>query len=150
MCSGACAERAGVLPKPEPKTSAWPLPIAVPDAYASADGVRRKEQVAYLAPGHVISAAPGSISFSLSPSTKTVKCIVCAICSGPLTHANPYAVFCSSGCADRAASVYTHADAALRFLCGLNLQDHSVKEQRELLAVMRKLMAVLRPEGAGK
>lgn len=37
------------------------------------------------------------------------------------------------------------ADRALRHLCGLNLQDHSVKEQREHLEVVRELMAALRP-----
>lgn len=42
------------------------------------------------------------------------------------------------------------ADRALRFLCGLNLQDRDVKEQREALAIVRELQAALKPGKAGK
>lgn len=35
------------------------------------------------------------------------------------------------------------ADRAFRFLCGLNLQDHTVAEQREYLDVVRAMKAVL-------
>jgi len=34
-------------------------------------------------------------------------------------------------------------DRAYRFFCGLNLQDHSVKDQREYLSVMRELKPVI-------
>lgn len=42
------------------------------------------------------------------------------------------------------------SDRALRFLCGLNLQDHDVKEQREALVIVRELQAALRPGKVGK
>jgi hypothetical protein len=42
------------------------------------------------------------------------------------------------------------ADRALRFLCGLNLQDHPVKEQREALVIVRELAAALKPGKVGK
>lgn len=39
------------------------------------------------------------------------------------------------------------SDRAFRFLAGLNLQDHPVKEQREGLEVVRTLKEALRPSG---
>jgi hypothetical protein len=93
----------------------------------------------------------------------------CACCTKPVNTSNPHAVFCSAWCAERAATHYaackrtsrtlsfsvdvqdaSHkvsavADKALRFLAGLNLQDHSVKEQRESLAIVKELMDALKP-----
>ncbi len=43
-------------------------------------------------------------------------------------------------------AISSAADKALRFLAGLNLQDHSVKEQRESLAIVKELMDALKPE----
>ena len=42
------------------------------------------------------------------------------------------------------------AERLLSFLCGLNLQDHSAKEQREALIRIRELQTALRPEKVGK
>ncbi len=64
---------------------------------------------------------------------------LCKICKNKIGHDSPRAVFCSSMCADSAAQVYHEADRAFRFLCGLNLQDHPVKEQRELLEIVRQM-----------
>jgi len=44
------------------------------------------------------------------------------------------------------AEIATAAERALGFVAGLNLQDHSVKEQRESLEVVRALQTALRPE----
>ena len=87
---------------------------------------------------------------------------ICACCPKVIGHANPHAVFCSSMCAEKAAEAYMSrprttvintppqmfvaAERALSFVAGLNLQDHSVKEQRESLEVVRALQTALRPE----
>ena len=87
---------------------------------------------------------------------------ICACCPKVIGHANPHAVFCSSMCAKKAAEAYMSrprttvintppqmfvaAERALGFVAGLNLQDHSVKEQRESLEVVRALQTALRPE----
>jgi len=92
-----------------------------------------------------------------APKRKT-----CACCPKVIGHANPHAVFCSSMCAKKAAEAYMSrprttvintppqmfvaAERALGFVAGLNLQDHSVKEQRESLEVVRALQTALRPE----
>lgn len=70
------------------------------------------------------------------------------VCGKAIAHADSHthASFCSSGCAANAAATYKTADRALRFLAGLNLQDHSIKEQREAVDVTRALVKVLRPE----
>jgi len=89
---------------------------------------------------------------------------ICACCPKVIGHANPHAVFCSSMCAKKAAEAYMSrprttvintppqmfvaAERALGFIAGLNLQDHSVKEQRESLEVVRALQTALRPEKA--
>jgi len=74
----------------------------------------------------------------------------CAVCKKPCNSPNPNAVFCSAGCAQQSASVRPAAERLLSFLCGLNLQDHSVKEQREALIRIRELQTALRPEKVGK
>lgn len=87
---------------------------------------------------------------------------ICACCPKPVNTSNPHAVFCSSMCAEKAAEAYMSrprttvintppqmfvaAERALGFIAGLNLQDHSVKEQRESLDVVRALQTALRPE----
>jgi hypothetical protein len=86
-----------------------------------------------------------------APKRKT-----CACCPKVIGHANPHAVFCSSMCAKKAAEAFKGAslkaeltlasERALGFVAGLNLQDHSVKEQRESLEVVRALQTALRPE----
>jgi hypothetical protein len=92
-----------------------------------------------------------------APKRKT-----CACCPKPVNTSNPHAVFCSGGCAEKAAEMYKSrprttvintppqmfvaAERALGFIAGLNLQDHSVKEQRESLDVVRALQTALRPE----
>lgn len=87
----------------------------------------------------------------LGSSVTTAKlrpCIICGRLLGDGQSKSEHALFCSgkSGCGGRAAEAYEAADVAIRFLCGLNLQDHSVKEQREYLDVVRKLQQALRPD----
>lgn len=41
------------------------------------------------------------------------------------------------------------ADAMYRFLCGLNLQDHPVADQRQFLVLMRQLKTQLQEVGDG-
>lgn len=71
----------------------------------------------------------------------------CTVCTKPIGHSNyDHAVFCSSACAAAAAVVYKSSDRALRFLAGLNLQDHPTKNQREARDIVQALIKVMRPE----
>lgn len=79
----------------------------------------------------------------------------CVVCNKHLGHNHPGAMFCSGsgGCGEKAANALVAirklqpvADRALRFLAGLNLQDHSIKEQREQVEITNQLVNTLRPK----
>lgn len=83
----------------------------------------------------------------MSESKKKDLCIVC----------NKLAVLetglCSATCAKKAVGAIKAirllqpiADRACRFLAGLNLQDHSTKEQREQVEITNQLVSTLRPK----
>lgn len=74
------------------------------------------------------------------------KPVKLCLCGKTFDSPNPHATFCSHMCAANAAASYKTADRALRFLAGLNLQDHPVKEQREAVDIVRALVKVLKPE----
>jgi hypothetical protein len=67
----------------------------------------------------------------------------CLVCPNMIPAPHPGSTFCSSQCSEAAAKALKPADRALRFLCGLNLQDHSIKEQRELLEIVHQLKGAL-------
>lgn len=80
----------------------------------------------------------------------------CVVCEETVRHANSSALYCSHRCAEKAAGALKAirllqpvADRALRFLAGLNLQDHSVKEQRECVDIVHALIKTLRPKRGG-
>lgn len=87
---------------------------------------------------------------------KTQEMITC-FCGRSEPRRHPGHTFCSPICSqEAAASMALHeprrlaAERALAFMAGLNLQDHSVKDQREQLEVVRALQVALRPKKAGK
>ncbi len=78
---------------------------------------------------------------------------ICVVCEKRLTQDHPHAIFCSGDCGQRAANsllairlLQPVADRALRFLAGLNLQDHTIKEQREQIEITNQLVNTLRPK----
>lgn len=79
----------------------------------------------------------------VSSSTEKIACAVCGK-EEPLRH--PGHFMCgNSTCREALIGSHKAASRALTFLSGLNLQDHSTKEQKELVEVVHLLLKATKP-----